>query len=146
MGLSGGEAATGPVAGTGALDVGFVWALLLCVTWPHDHVSIRTISWGWLGGRVVAVQLYRSLIARLVRILTALGAGWWLFYGVHSCSPTTITPMAENYSNVLCLGSRVPRYFIGEFALVGGLVICAAAQHRLWPGVVTGGSTLPACY
>jgi len=113
-----------------AWSVGFIWVLFrLSSPQPPEpfryFLMLLTGSLMLFGATFVVARRY-GYGEYWSRLLWFYFAGFLLLTNGHY-------PMAANYTNALCLGLEVPRYFAGELVLVACLAVGVAAYCRLWP-------------
>ncbi len=62
--------------------------------------------------------------------------GWWRMLPFATAALLLMNanyPAAPNYENLLCMGFMLPRYFLGEFAIMAALMLLAIGYRKIRP-------------
>jgi arylsulfatase A-like enzyme len=111
-------------------SLGFAWGLFY-VSSPHESVSLSYFL--MLLGASIILFGGATLLAQQRGFLGPWSSQVFFYFVAFLLLTNNHYSMAANYNNALCLGLEFPRYFAGEFLVVGLLAVCAALYSRLWP-------------
>jgi arylsulfatase A-like enzyme len=111
-------------------SLGFAWGLFYVCS-PHESVSLHYFL--MLLGASTILFGGATLLAQQRGFLGPWSSQVFFYFVAFLLLTNNHYSMAANYNNALCLGLEFPRYFAGEFLVVGLLAVCAALYSRLWP-------------